>query len=1087
MGALTNQYVSQSYLGLIKFEDSFTGVTNTLQTLEDGIGNNLPIQISSTEIQLYGLQDTSVTGSFNASGLNYPTADNGIGSFIQTDGAGNLSLQYVKTVYEEVKNRENITIPKGSALFVSGNTGNRVDVYLADSSNPNRRPATLIAADNIQANQNGLGIITGLINGVNVGSLAAGTEVYLGTNGGWTATRPTGSAQVQILGIVSRTGNNGAGYVINQLQAELPNLQSGYTWVGDASGVPQQVVYGGGGGSINTGSFITTGSIGGNQGITGSLEIENDLRVVDSLLVDRITTDSNTTLEIEPVSSGDLLLGVANGSTTVRGEFIIDGTNVVFDTGTVTGFTYGWDIDNGGQDFILRNANVNITGSVKVYGNNLSLLGTGQTTPDLVTSSIPGTSNLIWGLPENRGGFPISSYTGSLILSGSNNIVPGVNLNPVSSIGGIIAGSYDWYISGSYNNVGRGIALERNSIIKPNTNYNMGGGGIASLFTSSSFGQPQINTNILSTAFINLDHRSGSINFNNNVINNTFTSVQNLTPAKNISNVTLNMGGAMILTHSSSSISYNRNLSNGLNNRVNNSYSSSFAGNSNGIAVDRNIIYGQGNLFSISGSNSTNAIRSFTDNIIGGSSNIVNSDLVNDNNSNLFSTIVWGQNLIISSSHVIGVGGGTAVFGRFNQIDSNVTSNNTIFSVGTGTNNSNRKTGFLINSNSDSKFNGNVIITGSLTVETGSAYFNTNNGQVEINDGKLLFTRTDSSDYQIRVEAPDVKGVAVRNGNVALGVANNIDFFGNPYNTNNFFLGNNSAPLFVSGFQNTIIANGSSAFISGASNLFMADNLNDLQYGVGNLILGGYYEGNNTEDYFMSLGTVLQPFITAGGTNYPNQISFKNDTLITGSLLVRDEIQTSGSFANIYIDGNNDFTITNTEVSVGRPSITLNGPNSNQLVMYVDDDYIGFKDSTGNYFLYRSGSNDSLQISNDTFVTGALNVSGSATITGSVQGNVNALSISSNTASLNLNDGNFFTLQLVEGTDTRIEPSNIKAGQTVNIKLNTTGSATVSFPSSVKQISGSAYVPTTTTGTDIITMVSFDVSDLYLANVKNLI
>jgi len=108
-------------------------------------------------------------------------------------------------------------------------------------------------------------------------------------------------------------------------------------------------------------------------------------------------------------------------------------------------------------------------------------------------------------------------------------------------------------------------------------------------------------------------------------------------------------------------------------------------------------------------------------------------------------------------------------------------------------------------------------------------------------------------------------------------------------------------------------------------------------------------------------------------------------------------------------------------------------------------------------------------------------------VTGSIQGNVGGLTISSNTASLNLDNGNFFTLQLVEGTDTRIEPSNIKPGQTINVKLNTTGSATVSFPSSVKQPSGSQYVPTTTTGVDVITLVSFDSSDLYLASVKNLI
>jgi hypothetical protein len=120
-------------------------------------------------------------------------------------------------------------------------------------------------------------------------------------------------------------------------------------------------------------------------------------------------------------------------------------------------------------------------------------------------------------------------------------------------------------------------------------------------------------------------------------------------------------------------------------------------------------------------------------------------------------------------------------------------------------------------------------------------------------------------------------------------------------------------------------------------------------------------------------------------------------------------------------------------------------------------------------------------------VTGSLNVNGSAVITGSVQGNVLPLTVASNTASLNLNNGNFFVLALTGSQDIRIEPSNIKPGQTVNLKLNTTGSGTVSFPTSVLQQSGSAYVPTTTVGTDIITMVSFDNTNLYLANIKNLL
>jgi hypothetical protein len=55
------------------------------------------------------------------------------------------------------------------------------------------------------------------------------------------------------------------------------------------------------------------------------------------------------------------------------------------------------------------------------------------------------------------------------------------------------------------------------------------------------------------------------------------------------------------------------------------------------------------------------------------------------------------------------------------------------------------------------------------------------------------------------------------------------------------------------------------------------------------------------------------------------------------------------------------------------------------------------------------------------------------TLTGSLRGQVSALSISGNTASVNLSTNNFFTLALVNGAGTNINPTNINPGQTVNI------------------------------------------------------
>lgn len=155
-----------------------------------------------------------------------------------------------------------------------------------------------------------------------------------------------------------------------------------------------------------------------------------------------------------------------------------------------------------------------------------------------------------------------------------------------------------------------------------------------------------------------------------------------------------------------------------------------------------------------------------------------------------------------------------------------------------------------------------------------------------------------------------------------------------------------------------------------------------------------------------------------------------------------------------------------------------NNFNGNQIITGSTTSTLGF---TGSLFGTSSWANNSISSS---FIN---NLNQSVVITGSTQGNVTALTISSNTASLNLNSGNFFTLQLVAGVNTHINPSNIKPGQSSILLLSTTGSATVSFPSTVKQPSGSSYTPTTTTSTDILTFVSLDNSNLYLVSVKNLI
>jgi hypothetical protein len=126
----------------------------------------------------------------------------------------------------------------------------------------------------------------------------------------------------------------------------------------------------------------------------------------------------------------------------------------------------------------------------------------------------------------------------------------------------------------------------------------------------------------------------------------------------------------------------------------------------------------------------------------------------------------------------------------------------------------------------------------------------------------------------------------------------------------------------------------------------------------------------------------------------------------------------------------------------------------------------------------------------NTLITGSLTITGSQVITGSLRGNVSTLSISSNTASLNMSFGNFFILNLVNGANTHINPTNLQPGQTVYIRVNqgSAGTGTVSFPSTVDQPSGSAYTGSQISNAiDIVTMITFDSTTVFLSSVRNMI
>ena len=98
MGALTNLYVSQSYQGLIKLEDSTQGGSGTLQNVQDGLGNNLALQISTTEVNVTGSLfvngvpvSTGSAGTSGTSGINGSSGTSGINGSSGSSGSSGQS------------------------------------------------------------------------------------------------------------------------------------------------------------------------------------------------------------------------------------------------------------------------------------------------------------------------------------------------------------------------------------------------------------------------------------------------------------------------------------------------------------------------------------------------------------------------------------------------------------------------------------------------------------------------------------------------------------------------------------------------------------------------------------------------------------------------------------------------------------------------------------------------------------------------------------------------------------------------------------------------------------------------------------
>jgi len=151
--------------------------------------------------------------------------------------AGNYYTLAAYQVWKACKNTTGSTINKGTPVYITGNTGDKVNIAPADASDPAKMPAVGTLDANLAANEEGNIVVAGLCKFVDVGAATAGQTVYVAAGGGFTITKPSYPNLIQNIGKVTKTGSNGNLLIFGPgRSSDVPALDEGTVFIGNSSG-----------------------------------------------------------------------------------------------------------------------------------------------------------------------------------------------------------------------------------------------------------------------------------------------------------------------------------------------------------------------------------------------------------------------------------------------------------------------------------------------------------------------------------------------------------------------------------------------------------------------------------------------------------------------------------------------------------------------------------------------------------------------------------------------------------------------------------------------------------------------------------
>ena len=141
------------------------------------------------------------------------TTDAGLESAADKAKLDSITVDRATLVLKLVRNNSGASIPKGSAVYLTGSSGTALTVALADASTEATASQTLgLTQETIANNANGYVVAVGELTGVNTSTLTEGQIVWLSeTAGGLTTARPTQPAHGVICGYCVKQGSGASG------------------------------------------------------------------------------------------------------------------------------------------------------------------------------------------------------------------------------------------------------------------------------------------------------------------------------------------------------------------------------------------------------------------------------------------------------------------------------------------------------------------------------------------------------------------------------------------------------------------------------------------------------------------------------------------------------------------------------------------------------------------------------------------------------------------------------------------------------------------------------------------------------------